>query len=256
MQARSWITAIPTNVDQSVLRIDRAAFAYAAHPLVFGDVSVDVRQGERVAIMGGSGSGKTTLLKLAAGLKGYQPGSGEVNRAGRAVMVFQQPLLLSYLTVEQNIFLPMRFAGEQAPSDQVLETLELRPLLKRYPYEISGGQQRRVSLARALLSPDAACLILDEALTGLDEPLKERILDQLSAYLSKTGLACLFATHSSAEAAFLATRVLFLGDAPARILDEKTVDLPLDRGPEIRESQAYFREISEIRRLVHKCGAV
>jgi len=222
--------------------------------LVFTDVSVAVGRGERVAIMGSSGSGKTTLLKVAAGLKSYQPKSGLCKREGRGVMVFQQPLLLSYLTVDQNIRLPMRMSHERVPTEHVVEALELEPLLNRYPYEISGGQQRRVALARALLAPQASCLILDEAFTGLDEPLKERILDQLSSYLDETGLPCLFATHSSAEAAFLATRVLFLGGKPAHIAAERQVALSPRRSRELRETESYFAELKAIRHLVQLNG--
>lgn len=249
------ITATQTEATKPILEVEDASFSYVGHPSVFERVSVAVRRGERVAVMGSSGSGKTTLLKVAAGLRGYEPKSGGVKRVGRAVMVFQQPLLLSYMTVEQNVRLPMKIAGERIEMDHVIDTLELGPLLKRYPYEISGGQQRRVSLARSLLAPQASCLILDEALTGLDEPLKERILDQLSDYLCQTKLPCLFATHSSAEAAFLATRILFLGGHPARIQAEKKVALQYDRGPGVRETEAHFEEVKEIRHLIHMNGA-
>lgn len=168
------------------------SFGFEASTPILKNVSFVVEQGERVAIMGASGSGKTTLIKIIAGFKGYSATSGSCKCNGRFAMVFQQPLLLNHMTVRENILLPASIQKMDKPIDEIVRILDIASLLNRYPYQLSGGQQRRVALARALCYPNAHGLIMDEPFTGLDEPLRDQILLELQMALDTTELTCLF----------------------------------------------------------------
>lgn len=230
------------------IRIDGVSFDFKSGHPVLRDVNLAIRRGERVAVMGASGSGKTTLLKLMAGLRRYRATSGTCFSTGRFAMVFQQPLLLDHMTVRDNILLPALLLKSHKTADEVARILDIGHLLDRYPFQLSGGQQRRVSLARALACPDAHGLLMDEPFAGLDEPLRERILVELQAGLDVTGLTCVLSTHSPIEAAFLADRVIFLGNAPATVATEHVVRL--QRGDRLRflDKPEFFDEVTSIRK--------
>ncbi len=202
--------------------------------------------------MGPSGSGKTTLLKTIAGLKGYMPEAGQCRTGGRLALVFQQPLLLDHLTVRENISLPSVIKRKPCPVDEIMQMLGIERLAGHYPFQLSGGQQRRVALARALASPDSAGVLMDEPFTGLDEPLRERILAELQSALDRTGLACILTTHSPFEACMLADRIIFLGHSPATVVGEYTVRLPRRGRIDFLESEEFFHEITNVRAHLYK----
>lgn len=228
--------------------MDDLSFGFKSGHPVLRDVNLAIRRGERVAVMGASGSGKTTLLKLMAGLRGYRATSGNCFSAGHFAMVFQQPLLLNHMTVRENIRLPALLLKSRERVNEVARILDIGHLLDRYPFQLSGGQQRRVSLARALAYPDAHGLLMDEPFTGLDEPLRERILVELQAGLNVTGLTCILSTHSPMEAAFLSDRIIFLGNSPAAVTAEHVVRLT--RGDRLRllDKPEFFDEVTSIRK--------
>lgn len=223
-------------------------FAFRPGSLILSNVNLTVQHGERVAVMGGSGSGKTTLLKMVAGLRGYKPVTGECWRSGRLVLVFQQPLLLDHMNVRSNILLPARLQNIEQPIEDIVRILDLEHLLDRFPYQLSGGQQRRVALARALTCPNAEGLLMDEPFSGLDEPLRERILVELEAGLNATKLTSVLATHSPFEAAFFSDRVVFLNGAPATVVAEHVVRLPRARRHAFLETPDMFDEVAAIRK--------
>lgn len=227
-------------------------FGFKPGSPVLRNVNLTVDHGERVALMGASGSGKTTLLKLMAGLQGYAPKAGICFRRGRLAMVFQQPLLLNHLSVHDNILLPARFQQTDQNIDDIVQILDLGKLLDRYPFQLSGGQQRRVALARAMACPDSQGLLMDEPFSGLDEPLRERILIELQAGLDATGLTCILSTHSPLEAAFLADRILFLGNTPASIIAEHVVHLPRGDRHRLLDKAEFFDEITLIRNTINE----
>ena len=202
--------------------------------------------------MGGSGSGKTTLLKICAGLADYQRSQNRCRRFGRFSMVFQQNMLLDYMTISDNILLPATLQGSAANSNAVVKTLRLTDLMDRYPFQLSGGQQKRVAIARALLYPGIRGLIMDEPLTGLDEPLKEEILRDLLGRLESGALACLFATHSPFEAVFLADRIVFLGGSPATIVDDYSVNIPHSERAGIIDRPEFYNRIAEVQRRLRQ----
>ena len=197
----------------------------------YGDVravdraSLEIGEGSTLVIQGASGSGKTTLLRLIAGLE--LPDDGEIsingegaNGPGRSLpphmrkmgFVFQAPALWPHLTVADNILFGLAGRPRRENRQRMEELLErtgLAGLQKRYPDQLSGGQARRVSLARAL-APEPSCLLMDEPLTNLDDDLKDKMLSLIKEELSRLGSAMIYVTHDSSEASALSKWVIFM----------------------------------------------
>jgi NitT/TauT family transport system ATP-binding protein len=182
---------------------------------VLRDVAFGVGPREVVALLGPSGCGKTTLLGIVAGLD--EDFEGEVARpAGRLGMVFQEPRLLAWRTVEENVRLVAPEIGPAALA-ALFEALELGSHRGHYPGELSLGLARRVALARAF-AVDPAFLLLDEPFVSLDLPLARRLRRQLAALIETHATATLLVTHDAEEAVSLADRVLLLSPRPAQVL--------------------------------------
>jgi iron(III) transport system ATP-binding protein len=195
------------------------------HGTVISGVSFLVPDRCSVAILGASGSGKTTLLRLIAGLD--TPDSGEILIDGviastpKGVVpphrrnigfVFQSPALWPHMTVEENILFALGNYGDGDSRDRlnnVLEQVSLLHLRHRYPHQISGGEARRVALARAI-APEPRCLLLDEPLTNLDTDLKEEMLALIGYTAEACGSSMIYVTHDLAEAERLADTILRL----------------------------------------------
>ena len=204
--------------------------------VVLDDVSFHVGKGEFVSIMGRSGVGKTTLLRILAGLHEPSPGSA-VSFAGKPVagppegvsLVFQDytSSLLPWRSVARNVELPLedRLSKSERHS-RVAEALEMVGLADRAdarPFELSGGMQQRVQIARALASQPAA-LLMDEPFGALDALTKSDLEDQLLEIFAVTGTTVVFVTHDIEEAVYLSDRVLVLDGSPASIEAEIIVD--------------------------------
>ena len=218
--------------------------ARSGHVTALQGVDLDIAAGEFVALVGPSGCGKTTLLKIMAGLvAGY---SGSVTLAGHpvrkpspeAAMVFQEPTLLPWRTVEQNILLPAEFGGERDAhvdrARELMKTVGLAGFENRYPRELSGGMRQRAGICRALLR-DPQLLLMDEPFGALDAMTREFLNVELQRIWLGPGDAhaprktVVFVTHSIPEAVFLADRVVILGPRPARLVEVVPVDLPRPR---------------------------
>jgi NitT/TauT family transport system ATP-binding protein len=193
-------------------------------------IDLDVAQGELVAILGPSGCGKSTLLRLVAGLDTPQAGEIELRgapgaaaaRASRIAYVFQDAHLLPWRTVQRNVELPLELAGvdrdrRSAAAARSLAQVGLAEAAGRYPAQLSGGMRMRASLSRALVTePDL--LLLDEPFAAVDEITRQRLDEQLHALCAERRITVLFVTHSIAEAAFLAQRVVVLSPRPGRVV--------------------------------------
>lgn len=237
------------------LRLEDVHFAFAGTNCTLQGINLALAAGEVHCILGRSGCGKTTLLKLAAGL--LTPKIGTVSVGGRPPaaaredigFVFQQSNLLEWLTVCDNVLLPLALQAQPAPSDrqralQLLASLGLEDLHGRYPRQLSGGQQSRVALARALVR-QPALLLLDEPFASLDTLTREALQQDLLALCSRHATTALFVTHDIAEAVFLADRVSVMVDGC--ITHQVSIDLPRPRSPALRSSATLTALSTQVR---------
>jgi NitT/TauT family transport system ATP-binding protein len=222
-------------------------------------VDLAVESGEFVSLIGPSGSGKSTLLRLVADLTPPSHGEvrvegrppGEARLARRSGMVFQEPVLMDWRSVRENVELPLEIgaaggADRRARADQLLDLMGLADFGDRWPWELSGGMQQRVAIARALAT-EPALLLMDEPFGALDEMTRERLNALLAGVTARLGTTVLFVTHSIAEAVFLSDRIVVLSARPGRIEAVIRVDLPRPRDPEARTAPRYFSLITEVR---------
>lgn len=229
---------------------------YGDGPLVLEGVSFDVSTGEFISILGPSGCGKTTLLRLLAGLNPISGGSLEIDgvppesASHEVACVFQDATLLPWLTVASNADLFLKLSGtpHHERSERVRHALDLVGLsnhAEAYPWQLSGGQKMRVSLARALtIAPKL--LLLDEPFGALDEMTRERLNEELLSIRGKQAWTAFFVTHSVAEAVFLSSRIFVLSSNPGRIAATIEVPLPHPRTADTRESEGYLRLVAEV----------
>jgi NitT/TauT family transport system ATP-binding protein len=228
----------------------------ADKPVVALDgIHLRIEAGDFISLIGPSGCGKTTLLRVIADLE--QPTGGDISVKGLLPeaarlkrsygYVFQAPALYPWRTIERNVTLPLEIMGigkaerlERAARHLAL--VGLSGFERKFPWQLSGGMQQRVSIARALaFEPDL--LLMDEPFGALDEITRDHLNVQLSQLWRRTGKTCIFVTHSIAEAVFLSTRIVVMSPRPGRILDIIDCDLPRERTLDLRES-ARFQEIA------------
>jgi len=223
------------------------------------DVSLQVAEGEFVSFIGPSGCGKTTMLRVIADLQ--QPSSGtltvngmsaEAARLARSYgYVFQAPALFPWRTIEKNLKLPLEIMGyseieQQQRIERYLSMVNLTGFERKFPWQLSGGMQQRVSIARAL-SFDPALLLMDEPFGALDEIVRDHLNEQLLQLWKSTGKTVLFVTHSIPEAVFLSSRIVVMSPRPGRIIDVIDCDFPTDRSLEIRETPEFLKVAQRVR---------
>lgn len=233
--------------------------------LAVSDVTFDVREGELVALVGPSGCGKTTVLKMIAGLHDHSGGSLEIGgqpggnggagfSADRDIgMVFQQPLLLKWRKVLENVLLPAEILGipmaeARDRARDLLALVGLSGFEGSYPYELSGGMQQRAAIARSLVH-DPKVVLMDEPFGALDALTREHMNIELLRIWEESGKTILFVTHGIQEAVFLGSRVIVLTASPARMADDLAVELPYPRKLDIKTHEdfgVYTRRIYEL----------
>jgi NitT/TauT family transport system ATP-binding protein len=221
--------------------------------------NLQVKRGEFVSFIGPSGCGKTTLLRVIADLETPTEGYVAVNglppaeaRAKRQYgYVFQAPALYPWRNVERNVMLPLEVFGlpkreREKRARKYLAMVNLAGFEKKYPWQLSGGMQQRVSIARAL-SFDPALLLMDEPFGALDEIVRDKLNEQLLSLWRTTGKTVLFVTHSIPEAVFLSTRIVVMSPRPGRIIDVIDCDLGTERSLDIRETPAFLKIAHRVR---------
>jgi len=230
------------------------------------NVSFEAEEGETVVIVGPSGCGKTTLLRIFAHL--IEPTKGKVIFQDRISpnsvnsefgFVFQEPTLMPWRTVIENIILPLEVIGRdkneiQERAEKLLNLLGLNNFRKYYPDELSGGMGQRVAIARALIS-DPAVLLMDEPFSALDEIMRQKLDFELLNLKRKTNKTIIFVTHSISEAVILADKIIILGLNPNTVIGSRVVNLP-DRTPRLLTNSLFFENVVETRKILEKELAV
>jgi NitT/TauT family transport system ATP-binding protein len=231
------------------------------------DINLEVERGEFVSLIGPSGCGKSTLLRIVGDI--IEPTAGAVTVNGKPArrarldrdygIVFQSPVLYDWRTVTKNISLPLEIAGwdrarRSKRVKEMLELVELESFENHHPWQLSGGMQQRVSIARAL-SFSPALLLMDEPFGALDEMTRERLNMELLQIWAEIGSTVIFVTHSIQEAVFLSTRVAVMSARPGRIAGIVPVDLPQPRAAGTREEPRFFELVTEVRERLHAAGA-
>jgi NitT/TauT family transport system ATP-binding protein len=225
------------------------------HVQALDDVTISVKPGEFVAIVGASGCGKSTLLRMVAGL--VKPDIGHLTLDGKVVteategtaMVFQSPTLLPWMNVERNVGFPLSLAGRdnaeaRERGRQLLHAAGLKGFEQRMPRELSGGMQQRVAICRGLVQ-NPRILLMDEPFGALDALTREEMSLSLLALWQANPMAVLFVTHSIAEAVLLADRVIVMSPRPGRVAEIVEVDLPRPRSFD-QEASAEFHRCSKL----------
>lgn len=230
---------------------------------VFKNVSLTIEPGEFVAFLGPSGCGKSTLLRLISQLESPTSGTIRHSQSSRSSIVFQEPRLLPWQSVKENVLLPAhlgkaslsekKLAEAQAKADQLLTQLGLAEFTDQFPQALSGGMKMRTALARALLlNPEL--LLLDEPLAALDEQTRAHLQMELRRLFEKSKMTFIFVTHSIREACFLAQKI-FIFNPWGRQPQVVEVRLPGERTSEshdLRETQAFFEETRRLTALFHQ----
>ena len=231
-------------------------------------IDLSISSGEFVTLIGPSGCGKSTLLRLIADL--LPPSTGTIGVNGKSArkarldrdygFVFQSPVLLDWRTVRKNVELPLEVMGyppaeRERSADELLDLVQLGDFATRHPWELSGGMQQRVSIARALAFRPAI-LLMDEPFGALDEMTRERMQMELLAIWGRLRTTVVFVTHSVPEAVFLSQRVIVMSPRPGRVVAEVDVDLPYPRDLETREGTGYYRKLVEVREALRRSGSM
>ena len=220
-------------------------------------VNLEVEDGDFVSFIGPSGCGKTTLLRVIADLEQATSGAITVNgmspaeaRRTRAYgYVFQAPALYPWRTVEQNVGLPLEIMGLDRQAERIRRNLDLVNLTgfdKKFPWQLSGGMQQRVSIARALAF-DPKLLLMDEPFGALDEIVRDKLNQQLLELWDRTKKTVVFVTHSIPEAVFLSTRIVVMSPRPGRIIDVIETRFPRNRTLDIRETPEFLAVAHRVR---------
>ena len=225
------------------------------------DVTMAVKEGDLVSLVGPSGCGKTTVLKILAGLHEADGGLVRIGNAasgfvpGRDVgMVFQQALLLKWRTILENVTLPAEILGlpkreARERAQHLLAMVGLRGFEGNYPYQLSGGMQQRAAIARALVH-DPKLILMDEPFGALDALTRERMNLEMLRIWRESGKTILFVTHSIQEAVFLGARCAVLTAGPARMADYFSIDLPPERGLDIKTTERFGAYVKRVYSLL------
>ncbi|HEX6707915.1 MAG TPA: ABC transporter ATP-binding protein [Albitalea sp.] len=232
--------------DRPLITLHAVSRRFANGVLALAHMDMAVAEGSFVSLLGSSGCGKSTVLRLVAGLD--LPSEGTVESPGAArdpgtAFVFQEPTLMPWASVFDNVWLPLRLAGvsRRDAADRVrgmLATVGLADFEAAYPSELSGGMKMRASIARALVT-EPRVLLMDEPFAALDEITRQRLNDDLLRWWQARRLTVLFVTHSVFEAVFLSQRVQVMSARPGRVVADVAIAEPYPRTPAFRTSTRY-----------------
>jgi NitT/TauT family transport system ATP-binding protein len=252
-----------------IIAIDHVSKVYdsgGGQVVALQDVSLSIAPGEFIALIGPSGCGKSTLMRLIGDLAQLSSGSirvkgkppAQARRDRDYGIVFQAPVLYDWRSVRKNVELPLEVMGRDSGARReralsMLRLVGLQDFGDAYPWQLSGGMQQRVSIARALAFAPSI-LLMDEPFGALDEITRERMQVELLAIWggAETDTTVIFVTHSIPEAVFLSDRVVVMSPRPGRIERVVTIDLPRPRNIATRESPRFFALVTEVRECLRE----
>ncbi|MET0605904.1 MAG: ABC transporter ATP-binding protein [Beijerinckiaceae bacterium] len=234
---------------QTIVSLRGVSKLFSNGTLALKDLNLDVRAGEFVSLLGPSGCGKSTALRLIAGLA--EPTGGVIDWPGSAAkehssdigFVFQEPTLMPWATVADNVWLPLRLRGESRRDarpriEAMLERVGLSTFAGAYPRELSGGMKMRVSIARALITRPKL-LLMDEPFAALDEITRFRLNNDLLDLWMTLDCTVVFVTHSVFESVYLSNRLVVMAARPGRVARELEINEPYPRSEHFRTSTEY-----------------
>ena len=238
-----------------MVRIDKT---FAGGVQALRQMSLSVNEGDFISLLGPSGCGKSTALRLIAGL--MPPTAGRIvweggMATGDLGVVFQEPTLMPWATVAQNVWLPFRLRGQSLAAvrgqiDEALALVGLDGFADAYPRALSGGMKMRVSIARALVT-HPRLILMDEPFAALDEITRQKLNDDLLALKARIGCTVIFVTHSVFESVFLSDRVIVMAPRPGRVVTEIAVVAPYPRDIGWRTSATYGAYALEVSKTLH-----
>jgi NitT/TauT family transport system ATP-binding protein len=241
-----------------LVRLARIAKSFASGVEALADLDLEIGEHEFVSLLGPSGCGKSTALRLIAGLG--EPTAGAIDWPGRPGgqtpgeigYVFQEPTLMPWASVFDNVWLPLRLRGASRAEaagrvGESLERVGLTGFEKAYPRELSGGMKMRASIARALVTRPRI-LLMDEPFAALDEITRLKLNNDLLELWRTQAWTVVFVTHSVYESVYLSTRIVVMAPRPGRIFTEHRVDAPAPRPADFRTSPAYNEHCRQVSR--------
>ena len=246
------IAAAPAQPERPLIRISDVSKTYQNGTVALSDVDLDVAHGEFVSLIGPSGCGKSTLLRLIAGLGQVSSGTIEWPLSRRDArgepirdlgFVFQDPTLMPWATVADNVYLPLKLSGvgrraAKRRIEEALAMVKLGSFAQAYPRELSGGMKMRAAIARALVV-EPKVLLMDEPFAALDEITRFRLNNDLLRLWQEQRWTVVFVTHSVFESVYLSNRIVVMSSRPGRIVGEVEIDAPYPRGDAFRTSRIY-----------------
>jgi NitT/TauT family transport system ATP-binding protein len=244
------VSEVETGMTGLAVRLRGVTKTYDSGVMALGPLDLDVERGEFISLLGPSGCGKSTALRLIAGLNAPTSGTVEISRRpieARGThsigFVFQEPTLMPWASVWENVRLPLKLAHMPAADadtriGEALTQVGLLDFAQSYPRELSGGMKMRVSLARALVT-DPDILLMDEPFAALDEITRFRLNNDLLTLWRNLRKTVIFVTHSVFESVYLSQRVVVMTARPGRIGSEFRIDAAEPRGEEFRTSADY-----------------
>lgn len=238
-----------------LIRLDRVRKQFANGTVAVAEMSVAIADGDFVSFLGPSGCGKSTALRMIAGLTPVSAGRIEIAPAAAATehdlgFVFQEPTLMPWATVFENVFLPLRLAGVARETagprvEAALSEVGLGQFDGAYPRQLSGGMKMRVSIARAMVTRPRI-LLMDEPFAALDEMTRQKLNNDVLRLWAEHGLTMVFVTHSVFEAVYLSRRILVMAPRPGRVVADIANEAPWPRDDGYRSDPAYMRNCRNV----------
>lgn len=239
---------------EPIVELKQASKRFNTGTTALAEISLSLGPGELITLLGPSGCGKSTVLRLIAGLDNLTSGTIRApalsSTQHSTAFVFQEPTLMPWATVFDNVWLPLRLQGHSKQTAQsrvqtALTNVGLKDFAHAYPAQLSGGMRMRASIARALIT-EPQVLLMDEPFGALDDLTRQKLNDDLLRWQQERAVATLFVTHNLAEAVFLSRRVLVMEARPGRIIHEMLIDQPYPRTSEFRSSMKFLEHCREL----------